>query len=61
MLIDFFLLVKRQADSSSEDEELGIVEATGEAPIISTRKTLKKNEADAILNDDDDVEPNHGF
>jgi hypothetical protein len=53
---------KRQAGSSSEDEELGIVEVSGEAPIISTRKTLKKNESEALLNDkDDEIEPNHGF
>ena len=61
----FFLLIflaKRQAGSSSEDEELGIVEVSGEAPIISTRKTLKKNESEALINDkDDDIEPNHGF
>ena len=61
----FFLIIflaKRQAGSSSEDEELGIVEVSGEAPIISTRKTLKKNESEALLNDkDDDIEPNHGF
>merc|ERR1712051_894492 len=53
---------KRKASSDSEDEELGIVEVSGEAPIISTRKTLKKNESEALLNDkDDDIEPNHGF
>ena len=60
----FFLifLAKRKASSDSEDEELGIVEVSGEAPIISTRKTLKKNESEALLNDkDDDIEPNHGF
>ena len=61
-LFYLFFLAKRQAGSSSEDEELGIVEVSGEAPIISTRKTLKKNESEALLNDkDDDIEPNHGF
>ena len=55
-----FFLAKRQAGSSSEDEELGIVEVSGEAPIINTRKTLKKNESEALLNDkDEDIEPNH--
>ena len=48
---------KRQAGSSSEDEELGIVEVSGEAPIISTRKTLKKNESEALLNDKDYDKP----
>ena len=60
----FFLIIlgKRYANSSSEDEELGVVEVKGETPIISTRKTIKKNEADALLNDDDDdIQPNHGF
>ena len=53
---------KGQTGSSSEDEEVGIVEVSGEAPIISTRKTLKKNESEDLLNDkDDDIEPNHGF
>ena len=62
MIFIIIFLAKRQAGSSSEDEELGIVEISGEAPIISTRKTLKKNESEALLNDkDDDIEPNHGF
>ena len=48
--------------SSDEEEELGIVEVKGEAPIISTRKSQRKTEAEAILNDQtDDMPPCHGF
>ena len=54
---------KRQGkfEDSDSEEELGVVEVKGEAPIISTRKTLQKTESDAILIDDDEIEPLHGF
>ena len=55
-------LESHDSSSSSEDEELGIAEVSGEAPIISMPKTLKKNESEALLNDKDDyIIPNRGF
>merc|ERR1712080_32673 len=51
----------KRLENSDSEEELGVVEVKGEAPIISTRKTIKKTESDAILVDDDEIEPIHGF
>ena len=59
---DYFkFLFSGKFENSDPEEELGVVEVKGEAPIISTSKTLQKTESDVILSDDDEIEPLHGF